>query len=134
MKQRLLYILLSVPIILVWQSTGVAYDSERAKNNFAHDLAQCAAYYMLVSKAPSLDESTSKKLWDSGMSLSVFSAQLTSEKLALARVDLEMITMQREMENTWDNTSIINNKYGYFCKDLAEKPESRLQYWLNKED
>ena len=132
MKKGLIYILLL--IVLVWQSTAAAYDSERAINNYAHDLAQCAAYFMLVSNAPGLDEATSKKLWDSGMSLSVLSAQLTSEKLALARVELEMKTMQREMENTWDNLVIINNEYGYFCKDLAENPESRLQYWLNKQD
>ncbi|MEF9437817.1 MAG: hypothetical protein L0922_03385, partial [Candidatus Mariimomonas ferrooxydans] len=50
----------------------IAYEPERAKTNFAHELAECAAYFMLVSKAPGLDKQTSQKLWDSGMSLRVY--------------------------------------------------------------
>ena len=126
--------IIPILIILLWQSSGIAYDSGRAKTNLAHELAQCAAYFMLVSKAPGLDKSTTEKLWDSGISLSVLSAQITSEKLALARVDLEMKTMQREMDSNWKNISIINNEYGYPCQDLTKNPDSRLEYWLNKKD
>lgn len=126
--------ILSTTILLLLLSQGIAYEPERAKNNFAHELAECAAYFMLVSQAPNLDKQASQKLWDTGMSPSVLSAQLTSEKLALSRVELAMKTMKRETDGKWDNISIINNKYGYPCQDLTKDPESRLEYWLNKKD
>lgn len=126
--------IIPILIVLFWLSPVTAYEPERAKTNFAHELAECAAYFMLVSKAPGIDKQASQKLWDSGMSLSMLSAQLTSEKLSLARVDLEMKTMKREMEGKWENISIINNKYGYPCQDLTKDPEARFEYWLNKKD
>ena len=125
---------LSIFIVLLWQSTGIAYDTERAMNNFAHELADCAAFYMLSSKAPGLDESTSKKLLDGGLVFSELSAKFTNEKLALARFELAVESMGREMENNWSNFSILLNKYGYPCKDLLENPEAKLQHWLNKKD
>ena|SRR3990172_689629 len=133
MKKYPIYIF-SVLFILVWQSTASAYDPERAVNNYAHDLATCSAFYMLISEAPNLDEATSKKYLDAGVSLGQLSVKLTSKKLALARFELELKSMKREMENDWGNASIILNKYGYFCKDLAEKPEARMQYWLDKKE
>ena len=42
--------------------------------------------------------------------------------------------MKREMEGNWSNLSIVNNKYGYQCIDLAKSPEARLQHWIDKKD
>ena len=42
--------------------------------------------------------------------------------------------MMRGMDNNWENVSIVLNKYAYPCKDVADDPEARLRYWLDKKD
>jgi len=63
------------------------------------------------------------------MSLAFSSAELTK-----ARVELATKTMKREMSENWTNFSIINNKYGYPCREVSDDPESRARYWRDKAD
>lgn len=111
-----------------------AYDSERAANNFAHELADCGAYFALVAEAPGLDSSTKKALSERGALAIMYSTELTSQKLALARFDLALQGMKRDMDSNWANLSVINSKYGYQCQDLLKDPEARMKYWLDKKD
>ena len=111
-----------------------AYESERAANNLAHEFAACSAYFALVSQAPGLRQQNAEWYLKASIQAFYMSSGLTSDKLTTARAELETKKMKRDMDNTWDNTSIINNKYGYPCKDLMEKPEERREYWLLKED
>lgn len=111
-----------------------AYEPERALVNFSHELAECAAYFLLYSLAPGLDEDTSKELYYR-YELSTQAALATSnEDVTKARIELATKTMQRDMKGSWSNMSIINNKYGYTCIDLLEDPEARMNYWYEKED
>lgn len=131
MRIRILHLLTSaflLPLPLF------AYESERAENNLAHELADCGAYFSLAAEAPGLDPSTRKALTERGRIALVFSAKLTSEKLALARFDLALQGMKRDMENNWSNLSVANAKYGYPCQDLLKDPEARMKYWLEKQE
>lgn len=62
------------------------------------------------------------------------SAELTSQKLALAGFDLALQRMKRDMESNWSNLSVVNAKYGYQCQDLLKDPQARMKYWLEKKD
>jgi hypothetical protein len=115
-------------------SVADAYDPDRARNNFAHELANCAAYYTLTVQAPGFDEARKKQASDIGENLGALSSQLSSVKLAIARMELATKDMMRDLENRWENLSIVLNKYGFLCKEAAEDPEARLQYWLDKKD
>jgi hypothetical protein len=100
----------------------------------AHESAECAAYFMIISGAPGLSTETKDRLLGRGKALVELSVKLTSEKLAQARADLASKTMFRELDGNWGNISILNNKYGYPCKDLIDNPEARMRYWLEKQD
>ena len=49
-----------------------------------------------------------------------------------ARVKMAFQRMQDEMGSDFINFSVILDKYAYYCKDVIEKPEQRIQYWENK--
>ena len=121
-------------LLLGYAENSSSYDKDRALNNFGHEAAQCAAYYLTVSNAPGLSNEVAKKLKETATSLTDISRKATNDELTLARTQLEVDTIARDMHNSWANVSIINNKYGYRCKDLAENPAGRFRYWLDKED
>ena len=126
-----LSLLLMAILLPVWAN---AYEPERAQNNLAHELADCGAYFSFVAEAPGLDTNTKDALSQRGVLAMLASAELSSQKLALARYKLALEGMKREMESKWSNISIINSHYGYPCQDLMKDPEARIKYWLEKQD
>lgn len=81
-------VLLGFALALLLPLPLFAYDPERAANNLAHELADCGAYFSLVTEAPGLDPNTKKVLAERGALAMKSSAELTSQKLALAGFDL----------------------------------------------
>lgn len=127
-------VLVVFTIALLFPIQLFAYDSEQASNNLAHELADCGAYFSLVAEAPGLDPNTKKSLAQRGALAMKSSAELTSQKLALARFDLALQGMKRDMESNWSNLSVVNAKYGYECQDLLKDQQARMKYWLEKKD
>ena len=122
-----------VALLFFAPATILAYDGERAKSNLAHEFAECGAWYMFVSGAPGLIQETASGLQKRGEKAAEFSIELSTPDVARARHELATKTIMRELKGTWDNISIINNKYAYPCLDLMENPKARLQYWLDKD-
>lgn len=120
--------------MLLMPNVAFSYEPDRASDNVAAELAECAAYNSFISQAPLSNESAKQKYSEVGIHLLGLSVGLTNEKVALARFELALKTMRRETESNWRNVSIVINKYGYPCKDLAEDPDARLRYWLDKKD
>ena len=49
-----------------------------------------------------------------------------------ARIELSMETLLGEMHNDFSNFSILMKTYAHLCKEVAEEPEKRVDYWTNK--
>ena len=111
-----------------------AYEPDRAKANFAHEAAECSAYFLFVSAAPGLPAETANGLRSKYDALFKLSAAFTTPELTDARARLAVESMRREIKLDWSNLSIVNQKYGYACIDFANDPEARLKYWLEKRD
>ena len=108
-----------------------AYEPGRAKSNLADEFATCAAYYMLASQGH--DTLKNNDSLNRAIELSLhMSRGLSNDKVTLARLELSLKEMTKEIDFSWYNMSILINKYADFCKNLLEKPEHRLMYWLNK--
>jgi hypothetical protein len=119
---------------------ATAYDEQRAKNNLAHELANCAAYYMIAKEGferggVGTDQARAAVVvMDESIKLGVeLSAKLTSEELAVSRVKLAIEENRRKMIGTMDNFSIIAAEFAFPCKDLIEAPDKRMKYWLEKD-
>lgn len=121
-------------LFLVAPLAAAAYDPERARDNLAHEAAECSAYFMLVSALPGVGEATSKKSREVFGELLNFSIALSNEKITKARFELAQKEMFLELDGKGSNISIVSNKYGYPCANLAKNPEARLRYWLEKKD
>ena len=128
MLRMLLLLFLAAPL------SAAAYDPERARDNLAHEAAECSAYFMLVSALPGVDGETSNKSREVFGELLKFSVALSNEKITKARFELAQKGMFLELDGKGSNISIVSNKYGYPCANLAKDPETRLRYWLEKKD
>lgn len=127
---RYIPILLALPL-----GSAFAYEPERAVNNFAHELAECAGFYVISVKilqvqAPELAE-RSDNAADSALE---YSKALTSEKLTRARTEMAIKSMMKDIDNDSTNYSILLNKYADSCGEAVSDPVKRMEYWNKKQD
>lgn len=116
-------------------SDSRAYEQELAVNNLAHDFAQCAAYYTLASKgAGKRDADLALKMNQAANLALEMSTELTSKKVTAARYNMSLKSMMDDMDDTFNNFSIVINQYADQCKELMDDPKTRLQYWLDRKD
>jgi hypothetical protein len=125
-----------ISVVLVLPlGAAFAYEPELAVNNYAHELAECSAFYMLSSVIVKAQKSNISKNAEKLGGLAIkSSAMLTSEKLALARAEMATQTMLKEINNDAVNFSILLNKYADPCREALSDSKVRMDYWLNTHD
>ena len=123
---------------------GNTYANEKQTyvlNNLQEDFTTCYSYFKIaeegIARGSNADKDTIAGLKRSA-DISLESAYLVGEQLNMkteamtARVKMSFQKMQKEMGSDFINFSIILEKYAYYCKEVIEKPEVRMQYWENK--
>ena len=123
---------------------GNTYANEKQTyvlNNLQEDFTTCYSYFKIaeegIARGSNVDKDTIAGLKRSA-DISLESAYLVGEQLNMkteamtARVKMSFQKMQKEMGSDFINFSIILEKYAYYCKEVIEKPEVRMQYWENK--
>jgi len=110
-------------------------------NNLQEDFTTCYSYYKIagegISRGRELDQETIDGL-NRSAEIALESAYLIGQQLNMkteamsARVKMAFQRMQDEMGSDFINFSVILDKYAYYCKDVIEKPEQRIQYWEKK--
>ena len=114
-------------------STSLAYEPERATNNMAQDFAHCSAYFSLLAEMKELSEKAKAQYKESSFQMLAVSAQLTNSQTASARVQLSIKEMSLKLDGKAENWSILLNENAALCKGVAENPEARMKYWLEKQ-
>ena len=122
-------------VLLLPLGAAFAYEPERAVNNLAHELAECACFYLLSSKLiqsqkPELAEQSNQ----AAVSALAYSKALTSETLTRARTEMAIKSMLKEIDNDAVNYSILLNKYADQCGETVADPVTRMDYWNKKQD
>lgn len=113
-----------------------------AFDNVSEEFITCASYFSIVSRAleNSAEKETStkyEKAMQSAIDYALIAAQegRTMEmvqKVTLARFEMNMKDMTKEIEGNVSNISILTNKYAYRCKAVMENPEAMMEEWVNK--
>lgn len=112
-----------------------AYEPERAVNNLAHELAECAGYYVISEKIlQAQDPKLAERMSEAADSALDYSKILTSEKLTRARTEMAIKSMMKEIDNDAMNYSILLNKYADNCGEAVSDPMKRMEYWNKKQD
>ncbi|MCS5708796.1 hypothetical protein CC99x_007750 [Candidatus Berkiella cookevillensis] len=128
----LIFMLILIPF------SANAYDQSRAKNNFSYELAECSVYFLLISEAASRKKKTQEgdelsiRYRDAGEALLEGAISFSHPETAVARAELLMKEMIADIDNNFENISILMNKYMSQCEQIYEKSEERLQYWLDQ--
>ncbi|EJM09794.1 hypothetical protein PMI21_05526 [Pseudomonas sp. GM18] len=121
-------------VLTLSMSAAFAYEPDRALNNLAHELAECAGFYVvsakiLESQNPELAE-RSNKAADTALD---YSKALTSAKLTRARTEMAIKSMLKDLDNDVSNFSILLNKYADQCGETVSDPVKRMDYWKQKQ-
>ncbi|PWK30897.1 hypothetical protein [Pseudomonas sp. OV226] len=116
-------------------NVAFAYEPQRAITNLAHELAECAGFYLVSAKVfdtqhPELAE-RGRNAADTAME---YSTALTNEKLTLARTEMAIKSMMKEIDNDGANFSILLNNYAEQCGKTVSDPVKRMEYWQKKQD
>ncbi|MDQ7839035.1 MAG: hypothetical protein RDU59_11170 [Thermodesulfobacteriota bacterium] len=131
-------------IILI--STSAYAENDQIANeivdNISHEFVDCACYFSIVAQgirnsgdktlAAKYDEAS-----DTAMKYAVIAAEKSritemAQKVTLARFELGLKSMIKEIENDVSNLSILTNKYAFPCKTAIETPEAMMKEWENK--
>ena len=130
-------------LIILFLSRSVIADEKQTYilNNLQEDFTTCYSYYKIagegISRGRELDQETIDGL-NRSADIALQSAYLIGQQLNMkteamsARVEMAFQKMSDEMGSDFINFSVILNKYAYYCKDVIEKPEQRMQYWESK--
>lgn len=112
----------------------------KAMNNLAHEYAQCAAYFLVVSVAleNSNEPETAKRYSEVSDTALNYASMYGQEAGLLAqttqsRFELEFVEMSKRIGGNTSNIAILGNDYASACQSAMEDTDSRLRYWVSKE-
>jgi len=109
-------------------------DEETARNNFASELVECAAYFDIcaegIRRTGNLEgavkaEAAAKSALD-------IARIYSRDDVVLARYKLAMEHQIKTIDGNYANLSLLIVKYKDICKQALETPEVRLNYWKKK--
>lgn len=116
---------------------AIAYEPEQAKTNQAHELANCAVYYVLMAECVSNNPSQMQLAHNLEMMAGLateLSVGLSNEEVTKARVQMAERDFRARMDNHCSNVSILMNELNETCSEAVQNPEQRFNYWLELED
>ena len=143
MKRFVLAAIVSVLVCGLVRETGATEHLSPVEtlvfNNFHQEMVNCFAYYQIANKAGMIRgekdvaasyQKTSDVLLNR---IFVFGKILgINDEAAQTRMKLAAEDHARGIDSDFTNLSILNEKYAYICKIVAESPESRILFWMYK--
>jgi len=113
-----------------------AYDEERAKNNFSHELVICAAYFNIGAEGAKRtgDKKASEMLQQVSDALLEDARKYNKDETVLARFQLALEEQANLIHRDYANLSIVQVKHKDLCKQVSENPHARLEYWRGKSE
>ena len=131
-------------IIYIFLSTNLFSQSVSDKamawinSNLIDEHANCYVFYKISEEGLNRDITKPKvnyaNITDSLINKMFILGKQSSikQETILAKIELSMKDLKNQIDGDFKNYSIILNKYGQFCKDLAERPEYRMKYWADR--
>lgn len=142
MKALLTLITLIILVAHAYASDSAIDVKNAAFNNISEEFVACASYFSIVSHA--LEKSAKKETsieyeisMQTALDYALIAAQEgrtkeMAQKVTLARFEMHMKDMTKDIDGNFSNISILMNKYAYRCKAVMEKPEAMMKEWVNK--
>lgn len=126
--------------ILIFTTHSKASDADHERMvyaNMAHEAGECIAYYEIVinglenSNQPDLAQKF-QEVREHVIAWALILAEASNIKFetieAVVRQQLRIQT--EEIDGDVANIAILTEKYAYLCRDVIDKPEDRLRYWM----
>ena len=119
---------------LLVSSYSMAYEPDRAKTNQAHELCECAVFYMYGAEGVKRngDISASNQLMASAQRAVELSTMLSNQEVTEARMEMAFDEQSELINNDFSNISLLLVKYKDICKLAVGTPEERYKYYLMK--
>jgi hypothetical protein len=119
-------------LLLLLPAPGHSEDTGSARSAVAQELADCAAYYLLVSDLPGMQPETTAPIGEAAGVRAMQIARLYgNERLLQVRLHLALEHMKLNLDQNWLAIMDIRDRYTDRCSALLSAPENRLTYWLD---
>lgn len=122
-----------------WASQVNAGNPQNVFNNMAHEMAECSAYFYVVSTALHNSKKTElAQKYEQVAENAVSKALILTEAAGLmpetvsARVDTALQEMIKKIGANTSNISILSNQYNDLCEIVMNDSEARAKYWVSK--
>jgi hypothetical protein len=116
--------------LIVWPA--LAGDLERAKQQLARELSECAAYYYTLATPQEVEESSRHRLILAGRRAKALSASISSQRQALTEMEGAMDAMLVSMRFDWSRTEGLRERFERRCDYLIKNPGRRLLTWVDR--
>ena len=130
----------AIVALLAWTTAAVSQQSEQVFNNMANELAECAAYFGVVSIVMENSKKTEQaKAWEKQRDKALeFAAMVTKEadlkqETVGARFNMAVEDMIKRIDKNTSNISVLMVDYNDRCIEAMTDPKKRAQYWLERE-
>ena len=141
MRSFLVFLLfLNAPIVLAQLSTEEVMA--QINDNVSHEYITCAAYFTVISigMERSGDKKTAEryeKVSHNALEFGLISAKENrtksmAERVTVARYEVELKEMMKEIDGNVSNISLLNAKYLDSCGHAMRKPEEVMEKWSKK--
>lgn len=110
-------------------------------NNFHHEMVECIAFYQIsflgmTAKAENEDNNEAATIAQKALEIAtaLYERALLfhNADVTKARMEMGIQTMMETMGGSWNNYSLVLNKFAYPCKEVFDNPDGRIAYWANK--
>lgn len=129
--------LLTVAVLLAACDRGPSRD-ERAKDRYALELADCAAYYAVMADclgaAGPADQAAVVQTKVTALRAMRMSTELSSERIAQERVEQSIERINNALDNHCVDPLAVVEQYGAVCAAAVDDPDGRSAHWLAEID
>lgn len=139
MKLTPLFVTLLMSLASSFAAQAADNEPKDVLNNMAHEAIECAAYNSIVAFGleNSDDKVTAARARKTSSWLTDWAIELTNRaglksETVNARMTIAIKQQMAEIDGDMGNISILLAKYAYLCKSVAEDPQKRMVYWMNK--
>jgi hypothetical protein len=128
-----------VVALVAWTAVAVSQETKQVFNNMAMELAECAAYFGVVSIAmENSNKPEQAKAWEEQRDKALEFAAIVSKEAGLkeetvgARFSMAVEDMSKRIDKNTSNISILMADYNEPCIKAMTDPKERARYWFER--
>ena len=124
-------------LAIAFSITTYAYDPERARNNYANEIVECAAFYSISMQCvnnTNPDSPVVGQMYSAAETMLKYSVAITDGPVTDARFELAVSEQYKYIKNDCGQISLLMTEHLSRCKEISADPANGIIKWLEMTD